>query len=64
MEMTWDDYLAEVDAWKESAEKRRQNLSPAERAAHAQEAKAWLEAKLGRPLRPAAPPEARPKPSS
>lgn len=64
MGMTLKDYLAEVDRWKEAAGRRLQSLSLAERSAHAREAKAWLEAKLGRPLRAAAPPQSRPKASS
>ena len=64
MEMTLKDYLAEVDRWKEAAGKRLLTLSPTARAAHAQDAIAWLEAKLGRPLRLPAPPESRPKASS
>jgi hypothetical protein len=59
--MTLKEYLAEVDRWKEAAGKRLERLSPAQRSAHAQEAKAWLESKLGRPLRAARPAASRPE---
>jgi hypothetical protein len=50
MGMTLDDYLAEIDTWKQPVSDKVSNLSPEERAALDREARAWLEAKLGRPL--------------
>jgi hypothetical protein len=45
-----DDYLAEIDSWKQPVSDQACNLSPAERAVLDREARAWLEAKLGRTL--------------
>ncbi len=55
MERTLDDALAEIDRWKEAASNRMAKLSPIERAEAHREARAWLEAQLGRPLRDAVP---------
>ena len=57
--MTLDDYLAEVDLWKEAAERETRGLSAAEREAHYREVRAWLEAKIGRPLPSAPSPDVR-----
>jgi len=50
MEMTLDEYLAEIDRWKQAVSDRTLPLSPEARAEHDREARAWLEAKLGRRL--------------
>ena len=57
MEMTLDEYLAEIDRWKQPLSDRAGTLSPAERAEVDREARTWLEAKLGRALRKPRPPE-------
>ena len=51
MEMTLDEYLAEIDRWKQPLSDRALKLSTAERAEVDREARTWLEAKLGRTLR-------------
>lgn len=53
MEMTLDEFLAEVDRWKQPVSDEMAPLSPAERARLDAEARAWLEEKLGRPLQEA-----------
>ena len=50
MGMTLDDYLAEIDRWKQPVSNQTFALSGAERVDLDREARAWLEAKLGRPL--------------
>jgi len=50
MGTTLDDYLSEIDSWKQPVSDKASNLSPEERAALDREARAWLEAKLGRAL--------------
>lgn len=54
MGMTLDEYLAEVDKWKERARRRTARLSAAERRKHYEETLAWLARKIGRPLKKAA----------
>ena len=51
MEMTLDEYLAEIDRWKQPLSDRALTLAVAERAEVDREARTWLEAKLGRALR-------------
>jgi len=51
MDMTLNEYLGEVDRWKQAVSDRMAKLNPAERAAQDRDALAWLEAKLGRRLR-------------
>jgi uncharacterized protein with von Willebrand factor type A (vWA) domain len=51
MEMTLDDYLREVDRWKDAVTERMATLSVDERLREGQEATRRLEMKLGRPLR-------------
>jgi hypothetical protein len=51
MEMTLDEYLAEIDRWKQPLSDRALRLSAAERAEADREARTWLEAKLARALR-------------
>ncbi len=48
MEMTLDEYLAEIDRWKQSVSDRMAALSAAERALADEEARAWLESNIGR----------------
>ena len=50
MEMTLDEYLAEIDRWKQPVSNRAADLSAAERAEADCHARAWLESKLGRVL--------------
>lgn len=50
MEMTLDEALAEIDEWKNAVVDRVTNLPPEERAKVGQEAIAWLEREIGRPL--------------
>jgi hypothetical protein len=51
MEITLDEYLAEIDRWKQPLSDRALTLSAAERAEVDREARTWLETKLGRALR-------------
>jgi hypothetical protein len=51
MEMTLDEYLAEIDRWKQPVSDRAAALSAAERAEVDREARAWLVARIGRSLR-------------
>ena len=50
MDMTLNEYLGEVDRWKQAVSDRMAKLNPVERAAQDRDALAWLEAKLGRRL--------------
>ena len=50
MDMTLNEYLGEVDRWKQAVSDRMAKLNPAERAAEDRVALAWLEAKIGRRL--------------
>ncbi len=50
MEMTLDESLAEIDKWKNAAVELLTNLSPSERARLGEDAIAWLEREIGRPL--------------
>jgi hypothetical protein len=51
MEMkTLDEYLDEINRWKEAARVQRRGLSDLELAEHYREVRAWWEAKLGHPL--------------
>ena len=50
MEMTLDEYLAEIDRWKQPVSDRTAELSAAERAEADGEARRWLETKIGRHL--------------
>jgi hypothetical protein len=54
MGMTLNEYLAEVDRWKQVVSDRTAAVSPEARAEMDREAIAWLEAKIGRKL-PSAP---------
>ena len=51
MGMTLDEYLAEIDRWKQPLSDCALKLSAAERAEIDRNARTWLEAKLGRVLR-------------
>jgi hypothetical protein len=51
MEMTLDDYLVEVDRWKQPVSDLMLEVPVTERANLNREASAWLEQKLGRTLR-------------
>ena len=62
MGMTLDDYLTEVDRWKQAASDRLAQASPAERARIYAESQAWLESKIGRPLRQTPPAATAPSP--
>ena len=64
MEMTLNEYLAEVDRWKQAVSERTASLSPEARAEYDREARAWLEAKIGRSLQSPPSPEARRDPSA
>lgn len=55
MDVTLDEYLHEVDRWKQPVSDRLARLHPVDRAREDQEARAWLEEKLGRPLEEAPP---------
>ena len=55
MEMTLDEYLAEIDRWKQPVSNRAADLSAAERAEADCHARAWLESKLARTARASAP---------
>ena len=55
MAMPLDELLAEVDRWKQAVSDQMAGLSPAERARYHLEARAWLEEKLGRPLKISSP---------
>jgi hypothetical protein len=57
MEMTLDQYLAEIDRWKQSVSDRMAALSASERAVAEHEARKWLESKLGQALRAPSPHE-------
>ncbi len=50
MGMTLDEYLAEIDRWKQPVSDQTLALSVSALAQHDREARAWLETKLGRPL--------------
>jgi hypothetical protein len=50
MDLTLDDYLRQVDQWKQAVSDRMAALDPAGRIREDQEARAWMEGKLGRPL--------------
>jgi len=50
MGLTLDDYLSEVDRWKQPVSDRAAALRPADRAREDQEARAWLEGQIGRSL--------------
>jgi len=50
MEMTLNEYLAEVDRWKQTVSDRMAGLDASERARSDREAVAWLEEALGRQL--------------
>jgi hypothetical protein len=50
MGMTLDEYLAEIDRWKQPVSDQGLALSATERTELDREARVWLEAKLGRPL--------------
>jgi hypothetical protein len=54
MVKTLDDFLEEIDRWKESASEETREMSVQERLAKDREDRAWLEAKIGRklPIRP------------
>ena len=51
MSQTLDEYLEEVDRWKQAVSDRLLALDPSEWAREDAEARAWLEEKLGHPLR-------------
>jgi len=57
MDMTLNEYLGEVDRWKQVVSDRMAKLDPADRARADQDALAWLGGKLGRPLQQAPLPE-------
>ena len=57
MEMTLDEFLAEVDRWKLAAAIETRDLTPDERAEHYRRVRAWLESQLGHPLNVAEIPE-------
>jgi hypothetical protein len=59
MEMTLDEYLAEIDRWKQPVSDRTSGMSPSERAESDREARTWLETKMGRSLR--TPPQQEPQ---
>jgi hypothetical protein len=50
MGMTLDEYLTEIDCWKQPVSDQTSKLSEVERAVFDREARAWLEDKLGRSL--------------
>ena len=51
MEMkTLDDYLDDIDRWKEAASEATRGMTWPEQQEHYRQARAWLEAALGRPL--------------
>ena len=50
MDLTLDEYLRQVDQWKQVVSDRMAKLNPAERAAEDRNALAWLEGMLGRRL--------------
>ncbi len=51
MGITLDDYLREVDRWKDAVTERMASLSVEERLREGQEATRRLEQDIGRPLR-------------
>ncbi len=55
MDLTLDEYLAEVDRWKQVVTDEMLFLSIPARAEKNQQARAWLEARLGRRLPEVAP---------
>jgi len=55
MAITLDEYLAEVDQWKQEAAQKILASSPEECAEEGRRARAWLEEKLGRRLDDAPP---------
>lgn len=57
MEMTLDEYLDEVDRWKQKAMKRTESLSAAAREKVMQDSLRWLEQRIGRKLRTATAPD-------
>jgi len=50
MDMTLDEYLAEVDAWKAKAIVELAGMSPEQRAIESRELREWLEARIGTKL--------------
>lgn len=50
-EQTLDEYLAEVDRWKNAVSDRVRGLPAKERLAKYREARVWLEARIGHKLR-------------
>ncbi|MDO8630483.1 MAG: hypothetical protein Q7R41_08315 [Phycisphaerales bacterium] len=63
MDMTLNEYLGEVDRWKQLVSDRTARLDPAERARADREAIDWLERQLGRRLKEASSPELTASPS-
>lgn len=53
MDLTLDEYLRQVDQWKQTVSDRMATLDPAGRVREDQEAREWLERKLGRQLQEA-----------
>ena len=51
MDLTLDEFLIEIDRWKQPVSDRTAALRPPDRAREDQEARAWLEGMLGRQLR-------------
>jgi hypothetical protein len=50
-EQTLDEYLAEVDRWKNAVSDRLRSLPAKERLAKYREVRVWLEARIGHKLR-------------
>jgi hypothetical protein len=50
MGITLDEYLQEIDRWKQPVSEQIQRIDPAQRAERDREAQNWLENQLGRPL--------------
>lgn len=50
MAMTLDEYLEELDRWKQPVSNQMQALDPAARSERDRDARAWLQAQLGHPL--------------
>jgi hypothetical protein len=53
MGITLDEYLAEVDRWKQPVSDLMLQLTPSQRAEQDRQARAWLQEKLGRHLQEA-----------
>jgi hypothetical protein len=51
MFMTLDEYLAEVDHWKQPVVDAIQDMSPEQRVVHDRASREWLQAKVGSALR-------------